>query len=79
MIKNFIFSADEKLIADATAYAQAHGKTLEDFILDYLNSLTKQRDPKRVAEEFAKLTTEEAGHSEPGWKFRREEIYHRGN
>lgn len=78
-MKNITVSVDEKLIASAHAYAQAHGTTLNNMILEYLRGLTNPRDPKEVAEEFARTVREESGYSEEGWKFNREEIHKRGS
>ena len=78
-MKNITLSADEDLIASARAYAQAHGTTLNDMIRDYLKVVTAPRDPKEVAEEFRRLASEEAGCSEEGWTFNREEIHRRGS
>jgi hypothetical protein len=78
-MKNITLSADENLIASARAYAQAHGTTLNDMIRDYLKVVTGRRDPKEVAAEFARLAREEAGCSEEGWRFNREEIHKRGS
>ena len=77
-MKNITLSADEKLIANARAYAQSHGTTLNDLIRDYLKVVTGQRDPKEVAEEFVRLAREQAGRSDEGWRFNREEIHKRG-
>ena len=77
-MKNITLSADENLIASARAYAQAHGTTLNDLIRDYLKVVTGRRDPKEVAEEFAREALEQAGCSEEGWRFNREEIHRRG-
>jgi len=78
-MKNITLSADESLIASARVYAQAHGTTLNDLIRDYLAVLASPRDPKEVAEEFAREALEQSGCSEEGWRFNREEIYKRGN
>jgi len=78
-MKNITLSADENLIASARAYAQAHGTTLNDLVREYLKVLANPRDPKEVAAEFARLAREEAGCSEEGWKFNREEIHRRGS
>jgi hypothetical protein len=78
-MKNITLSADENLIANARAYAQAHGTTLNDLIREYLKTVTGQRDPKEVAAEFVQLAREEAGCSEEGWRFNREEAHRRGN
>ncbi len=77
-MKNLTLSADENLIANARAYAQAHGTTLNELIRHHLKTITSQRDPKEVADEFVRLAHEEAGCSEEGWKFNREEIHQRG-
>jgi hypothetical protein len=77
-MEEITLSADENLIANARAYAQAHGTTLNDLIRYYLKVLANPRDPKEVAAEFARLVHEEAGCSDEGWKFNRDEIYKRG-
>ena len=76
---NITLSIDEDIIAGANAYAQAHGTTLENLILDYLTQLAKPPDPKDAAEEFKKLAIEQSGCSEEGWRFSREEVHKRGN
>lgn len=78
-MKNITLSADEKLIASARSYAQAHGTTLNELIREYLAVLASPRDPKEVAEEFSRLAREHAGCSEEGWRFNREEIHKRGS
>jgi hypothetical protein len=78
-MKNITLSADDKLIASARTYAQAHGTTLNDLIRDYLKALANPHDPKEVAAEFAREVFEQSGCSEEGWKFNREEIHKRGN
>jgi hypothetical protein len=78
-MKNITLSADENLIAGARLYAQEHGTTLNDLIRDYLAVLSSPRDPKEVAEEFAREALEQSGCSEEGWRFDREEIHKRGS
>jgi hypothetical protein len=78
-MKNITLSADERLIAGARLYAQAHGTTLNDLIRDYLAVLSNPRDPKEVAEEFAREALEHSGCSEEGWRFNREEAHRRGS
>ena len=78
-MKNITLSADERLIASARAYAQAHHTTLNDLIRDYLAVLSNPRDPKEVAEEFRREALEQSGCSEEGWRFNREEIHKRGS
>jgi hypothetical protein len=77
-MKNITLSADEKLIADARAYAQAHGTTLDDLIRDYLAAVTGRRDAKEAAAEFAREVLEHPGRSPEGWRFDREEAHRRG-
>jgi hypothetical protein len=77
-MKNITLSADEALIASARAYAAAHSTTLNDLVRDYLAVLANPRDPKEVAEEFAREALEQSGCSEEGWRFNREEIHKRG-
>jgi hypothetical protein len=78
-MKNITLSADENLIANARAYAQAHGTTLNDLIRDYLVQVTAPLDREKVADEYARLAREQSGCSEEGWKFNREEIHKRGS
>jgi predicted secreted Zn-dependent protease len=78
-MKNITLSADEKLIAGARAYAQAHGTTLNEMIREYLKAVTSRRDPNEVADEFVRLAREQAGCSEEGWRFNREQIHKRGS
>jgi hypothetical protein len=77
-MKNITLSADEKLIADAHAYAEAHGTTLNDLIRGYLAAVTGRRDPKEVAAEFAREALAHPGRSPDGWRFDREEAHRRG-
>jgi hypothetical protein len=77
-MKNITLSADENLIASARTYAQAHDTTLNDLIRDYLTQITGPLDPNTAADEFARLAREQAGRSDEGWRFNREELYTRG-
>jgi hypothetical protein len=77
-VTNITLSADEKLIASARAYAQAHGTTLNEMIRDYLRALANPRDSNAVADEFLRESLEQSGCSEEGWRFNREEIHNRG-
>jgi hypothetical protein len=76
---NITLSLDENLIADATAYAQAHDTTLDALIRDFLTQIAGPLDRKTAAEEYAKLALEQSGCSEQGWRFNREEIHKRGS
>jgi hypothetical protein len=76
-MKNITLSADEKLIASARVYAQAHNTTLNDLIRNYLAQIAGPLDRKTAAEEFVRLAREHAGCSEEGWRFNREEVHKR--
>ncbi len=78
-MKNITIPVDDSLFASASAYAQTHGTTLENLILDYLAQLVKPLDRKAVAEEFSRLALGQSGCSEEGWRFNREEIHKRGS
>jgi len=77
-VKNVTLSADDKLIADARAYAQAHDTTLNQLIRDYLARISGQFDLDEAAGEFAALARTGAGHSEEDWVFDRRQIHSRG-
>jgi hypothetical protein len=79
MMKNITLSADETIIAKARNFAKTHNTTVNQLVRDYLANLQGVRDPKEVAAEFAAEALAQAGCSEPGWKFDREEIHKRGN
>jgi hypothetical protein len=75
---NITLSADERLLADARAYAAAHDTTLNQLIRDFLARVTNQETSEQAAEEFVRLATEKPGRSEPGFRFNRSEAHQRG-
>jgi hypothetical protein len=77
-VKNVTVSGDEKLIAKARAYAQAHHTTLNQLIRDYLSRITGQRTAAEAAEEFAALARSHAGRSPESWTFDRADVHRRG-
>ncbi len=75
---NITLSAEEKLVANARAYAQARNTTVNQLIRDYLGRLTGQIDPRRAAEEFAELARDRGGRSDEGFVFDRRDVHVRG-
>ena len=76
-MKNITLSADDKLIADARAYAQAHDTTLNQLVREYLTRISGQFDSEEAAGEFAALARTGAGRSAEDWTFDRGEIHRR--
>jgi hypothetical protein len=79
MMKNITLSAGEEIIAKARIYAKTHNTTLNQLIRDYLSQLGGELDPRQVAAEFANEALSQAGRSDEGWRFNREEIHKRGS
>jgi len=71
---NLTLSVDEKIIAQARKKASALGKSLNQMIRDYLQSIAGGDDPQRSIEEFKRLSG--TGDSR-GWRFNRDEIHER--
>jgi hypothetical protein len=76
---NITLTADEKLLAQARAYAQERKTTLNQLFRDYLTRLTGEIDPERAAEEFAALARTRPGRSDEGFAFDRKAIHTRGD
>jgi hypothetical protein len=66
-------SIDENVVARARKRAEALGKSLNQLIRDYLETLADD-DPERSIEEFKQLSGR--GNSR-GWRFNRDEIHDR--
>lgn len=73
MPMNLTLSLDERLLARASAKAQALGKSLDQLIVEYLQRMLAEDDEKSI-EEFVRLSAQ--GNSQ-GWKFNRDEIHNR--
>lgn len=71
---NVTLSIDEQLVARARKKADALGKSLNQLIRDYLQTLASGEDSERSIEEFRQLSGR--GHSR-GWRFKRDEIHER--
>jgi uncharacterized protein DUF6364 len=75
---NITLSADEKLIARARAYAQAHNTTLTQMVREYMERLTGQVSAEEAAKEFRTTALSHPGRSPEGFRFDREAIHERG-
>jgi hypothetical protein len=71
---NLTLSVDEQLLAQARKRANALGKSLNQLVRDYLQTLAGTDDPERSIDEFRRLSGR--GHSH-GWRFNRDEIHER--
>lgn len=71
---NLTLSIDEQLVAQARKKASALGKSLNQMIRDYLQSIVGGDDPQRSIAEFKRLSG--TGDSR-GWRFNRDEIHER--
>lgn len=74
VVVNLTLSIDEQLVARARKRAEAVGKSLNQLIRDYLQSLSGGDDPERSIAEFRQLSGK--GHSR-GWRFNRSELHER--
>ncbi len=71
---NLTLSVDEQVAARARKKAEALGKTLNQLVREYLQSLAGGNDAERSIEEFQRLSGQ--GHSR-GWRFQRDELHER--
>jgi hypothetical protein len=71
---NVTLSIDEQLVTRARKKAEALGKSLNQLVRDYLQTIAGGDDPERSIEEFKRLSGQ--GHSR-GWRFNRDEIHER--
>jgi hypothetical protein len=71
---NVTLSIDDQLVNKARKKAEAVGKSLNQLIRDYLQTVAGGDDPERSIEEFKRLSGK--GHSR-GWRFNRDEIHDR--
>ncbi len=70
---NVTLSIDEQIAERARKRAKALGKSLNQLIRDYLQTIADD-DPERSIEEFKRLS---GGGNSRGWRFNREEIHER--
>jgi hypothetical protein len=71
---NVTLSIDKQVVARARKKADALGKSLNQLIRDYLQTLAGGDNPERSVEEFQSLSGR--GNSR-GWRFNRSEIHER--
>jgi hypothetical protein len=71
---NVTLSIDDQLVNKARKKAEALGKSLNQLIRDYLQTIAGGDDPEGSIEEFKRLSGK--GHSR-GWRFNRDEIHDR--
>jgi hypothetical protein len=71
---NVTLSIDDHLVARARKKAEALGKSLNQMIREYLESVSGNDDAERSIEEFKRLSGQ--GHSH-GWRFNRDEVHER--
>jgi replicative DNA helicase len=71
---NVTLSIDDQIVARARRKAEALGKSLNQLVRDYLQTIAGGDDPERSIEEFKQLSGK--GHSR-GWRFNRDEIHNR--
>ncbi len=74
VLMNVTLSIDEQLVARAREKADALGKSLNQLIRDYLQTLAGGDDPERTIEELKRLSGR--GNSR-GWRFDRNELHER--
>lgn len=71
---NVTLSIEDQLVARARKKAAALGKSLNQLVRDYLQTVAGGDDPEGSIEEFKRLSGN--GHSR-GWRFNRDEIHER--
>jgi Family of unknown function (DUF6364) len=71
---NVTLSIDDHLVARARKKAEALGKSLNQMIREYLESVSGNDDAERSIEEFKRLSGQGHSHS---WRFSRDEIHER--
>jgi Family of unknown function (DUF6364) len=71
---NVTLSIDDQLVVRARKKAEALGKSLNQLIRDYLQTVVGGEDSERSIAEFKRLSGK--GHSR-GWRFNRDEIHER--
>ena len=71
---NITLSVDKQIVARARKRAHVLGKSLNQIIREYLETLAGADDAQRSIEEFRRLSGK--GHSS-GWRFNRDELHER--
>ncbi|MGA7523656.1 MAG: DUF6364 family protein [Acidobacteriaceae bacterium] len=71
---NLTLSVDKQIVARARKKADALGRSLNQLVRDYLETLAGGGDAERSIDEFRRLSG--TGHSR-GWRFDRSELHDR--
>lgn len=73
---NLTLSVDDQIVARARRVAESMGKSVNQLVREYLESLTEAGDAERDIDELRLLSQRGKGRSR-GWKFSRDEIHDR--
>ncbi len=73
---NLTLSVDERLIRRARKAAAAMGKSVNQLVREYLESLTEPGTAEDFEQELERLSRQAAGNRR-GWKFNRDEAHAR--
>jgi hypothetical protein len=73
---NITLSIDEGTVRRARRAARAQGKSLNQLVREYLQTLSASADPAAEIEELRNLSRRSKGRSR-GWRFNRDEIHER--
>lgn len=73
---NLTLSIDDQTVARARRVAESMGKSVNQLVREYLESLTESGDAERDIDELSRLSKRGKGRSR-GWKFSRDEIHER--
>ncbi len=74
---NITLSVDEQLIRSARRYARQKQTSLNGLLRQYMQEISGGNHAELDAEEFRRLATTQAGASDSGFVFNREEAHHR--
>lgn len=75
---NITLSAEKETIERTREYAARHGTTLNRMIRDFMTRVVGSASQADSASEFARVARENAGCSEKGYRFDRDEAHRRG-
>ncbi len=73
---NLTLSIDDQIVARARRVADSMGKSVNQLVREYLESLTEAGDAERDIEELRQLSKRGKGRSR-GWRFSRDEVHER--
>ena len=73
---NITLSVDEGTVKRARRAARAQGKSLNQLVREYLQTLSASGDPEAEIQELRNLSRRGKGRSR-GWQFDRDEIHER--